>query len=78
MNHHPSCKSDDKALVLKCSQCGMEEPSDLDARISKAIDLAVQWGGIDGGHHKTWVIDQMVRALAGPDYDRVVARCVLR
>jgi hypothetical protein len=28
-----------------------------------AIDLAVQYGGIDGDHHKAWVIDQMVREL---------------
>lgn len=41
-------------------------------RIDKAIELAVRYGGIDGGHHKAWVIDQMVRALAGDDYDRIV------
>lgn len=34
-------------------------------RIKKAIDLAVRYGGIDGDHHKVWVIDQMVRALTG-------------
>lgn len=42
-------------------------------RIRKAIELAVQYGGIDGSHHKTWVIDQMVRILAGDDYERIVA-----
>lgn len=41
--------------------------------VDKAIDLAVRFGGIDGDHHKAWVIDQIVRALAGEDYDRVVA-----
>jgi len=34
-------------------------------RIKKAIDFAVRFGGIDGAHHKDWVIDQMVRALTG-------------
>lgn len=34
-------------------------------RIEKAIHYAVQYGGIDGDHHKAWVIDQMVRALTG-------------
>ena len=34
-------------------------------RIKKAIEVAVQFGGIDGDHHKAWVIDQMVRALTG-------------
>lgn len=42
-------------------------------RIREAIDIAVQYGGIDGAHHKTWVIDQMVRMLAGDDYEAVVA-----
>ena len=31
--------------------------------IEKAIDYAIKYGGIDGDHHKAWVIDQMVRAL---------------
>ncbi len=42
-------------------------------KIDDTIDLAVRYGGIDGGHHKAWVIDQMVRALAGDDYDKIVA-----
>lgn len=32
-------------------------------KIKSAIDIAMKYGGIDGGHHKMWVIDQMVRAL---------------
>ena len=32
-------------------------------RIAKALEYADSYGGIDGGHHKMWVIDQMVRAL---------------
>lgn len=42
-------------------------------RTEKAVELAVRYGGIDGDHHKAWVIDQMVRALTGDDYARVVA-----
>jgi hypothetical protein len=34
-------------------------------RIGNALDFALRYGGIDGEHHKTWVIDQMVRALTG-------------
>ena len=41
-------------------------------RIDKAIELAVRYGGIDGDHHKAWVIDQMVRVLAGHEYERIV------
>ena len=46
--------------------------NDNAARISNAIELAVRYGGIDGRHHKTWVIDQMVRVLAGENYERIV------
>lgn len=41
-------------------------------RINEAIDLAVRYGGIDGDHHKAWVIDQMIRILAGERYDQIV------
>jgi len=34
-------------------------------RIKNALEFAVKYGGIDGDHHKAWVIDQMVRALTG-------------
>lgn len=43
------------------------------AKIEAALELAVRYGQIDGAHHKAWVIDQMVRALTGTDYARVVA-----
>lgn len=42
-------------------------------RIAAAIELAVKHGGTDGDHHKAWVIDQMVRALAGDNYEQIVA-----
>ena len=48
--------------------------ADDSRKISEAIDLAVRFGGIDGDHHKAWVIDQMVRVLAGDEYDDAVAR----
>jgi hypothetical protein len=42
-------------------------------RIEAALEVAFRYGGIDGDHHKTWVIDQMVRALTGDDYAHWVA-----
>ena len=42
-------------------------------KITKAIMYAVKYGGIDGDHHKAWVIDQMVRALTGSPDEHVVA-----
>jgi len=38
----------------------------------RACALALRYGGIDGGHHKQWLIDQMLRIVAGDDYDRIV------
>lgn len=35
----------------------------MNSRITKALEIAAQYGGTDGAHHKAWVIDQMVRAL---------------
>jgi len=31
----------------------------------KAIELIQQYGGIDGAHHKQWVLDQVLRLLMG-------------
>lgn len=41
---------------------------DLTGDINKALQLAFDWGQVDGDHHKMWVIDQMVRALLGVEY----------
>lgn len=47
----------------------LDLPQDTpDARVFKAVHLAMQYGGIDGGHHKQWVIDQMVRLITGEQY----------
>ncbi len=45
---------------------------DSDTPTGMAIEIAVRWGGIGGDHHKAWVIDQMVRALAGDKYAEIV------
>ena len=42
-------------------------------RIKRAVHIAATYGGIDGGHHKMWVIDQMVQKLLGDDYEAWVA-----
>lgn len=41
--------------------------------IGEAIAIAERWGHAEGDHHKAWVIDQMVRALTGVDYEHWVA-----
>lgn len=34
-------------------------------RVSHALNIARDFGQYDGAHHKTWCIDQIVRALTG-------------
>ena len=41
-------------------------------KIAEAIELAVRYSRIDSNHHKAWVIDQMVRVLAGSKYEQIV------
>jgi hypothetical protein len=43
-------------------------PTNAKPDVQGALDRAFQYGGIDGGHHKMWVIDQMVRCLTGVKY----------
>ena len=52
----------------------MNKLSEDKYNIDAAIILAVKFGGIDGDHHKMWVIDQMVRVLAESSqaYDKIV------
>ena len=41
-------------------------------RVIDVIKIGIQFGGFDGAHHKSWVIDQMIRKLAGRNYDQIV------
>jgi len=41
-------------------------------KIEEALELIVRFGGIDGSHHKDWVIDQVVRILTGDNYEQFV------
>ncbi len=46
-------------------------PDALRERVTAALEVIERYGGIDGGHHKQWVIDQVVqvvRALTGDGY----------
>jgi len=53
----------------------MKDELELRLRIDEAIEIATEYGQIDGAHHKAWVIDQMVRVLAGSreEYERIVS-----
>jgi hypothetical protein len=42
----------------------------MENRIDQACHLIYNYGGIDGDHHKQWILDQVLKILLGPeDYD---------
>lgn len=41
-------------------------------KIKQAVELCFQYGGIDGGHHKMWVIDQVLRILLQDKYEEKI------
>lgn len=42
-------------------------------KVDKSLDLIFRYSGIDGSHHKQWVLDQVVRTLTGEHYDEWVS-----
>ena len=57
--------ADERDELLKERQADKE-------KINNVLELIFQYGQIDGEHHKTWVIDQIVRILTENDYDKWV------
>ena len=51
---------------------GRIQASSARRRIFEALKLATDYGQTDGAHHKMWVIDQIVRVLAGDEYPAVI------
>lgn len=37
----------------------------MEKNVEEAVKIALQYGAIDGDHHKAWVIDQILRKLLG-------------
>jgi len=76
---HHDCMPGDSLVgengLLYCIGCGepartLKEGNQLQAhgiheecRATHASTIATRFGGIDGDHHKQWVIDQMLRAV---------------
>ena len=38
----------------------------------RAAAIAIKYGDIGGAHHKQWVIDQMLRLIAGDAYTTLI------
>ncbi len=41
-------------------------------QVDKARELILEWGGIDGGHHKQWLLDQVLRVLTQNGYAEIL------
>lgn len=51
--------------VLESKYRKMEqELQELRKKKDDAMELIERYGGVDGGHHKQWVLDQIVRILS--------------
>lgn len=50
-----------------------EPETDAD-RIELAVHGALEYGQANSAHHKMWVIDQMLRILAGDRYEQLITK----
>ena len=81
MRHRHNVQLTDDAIRFTFEASRSEWPSELPypwehdpSGVELALECAREYGGIDGGHHKAWVIDQMCRALLGDRYDEFVRK----
>lgn len=42
-------------------------------KLKEVADFLLEYGDVDGAHHKQWVIDQALRLAAGDSYDRMIS-----
>lgn len=74
-----------KQFEIECELAGELVETLIDSRLSKLSHeelkdivktviqtIIIPYGWIDGDHHKTWVIDQIVRKLVGDKYDTFI------
>ena len=41
----------------------------IEEKVTAAMEIVADYGGIDGGHHKQYALDQIARALLGDQYE---------
>lgn len=63
---------DSKDVQVKVNRALVTAATAIQDRVDAALIIAGKFGPTDGVHHKAWVIDQMVRALTGSDYEEFV------
>lgn len=64
----------DEATEYEQEMLNKMVPSDegLKEKVQSALMTIISYGGIDGGHHKMWTLDQVVRELVGDQYDTFI------
>ena len=60
---------DVKAHLITKTEPLERNTQEMTEKEQKALDLIEQYGGIDGAHHKDWVLDQVARILLGEGYE---------
>ncbi len=58
-------KAQQQIKVLDAENKYLAQSVEFSRRHDEALDLIDNYGGIDGDHHKQWVLDQVVRKLTG-------------
>lgn len=61
-----------EAALERALESSQREVEAIQEIMRAAIHIGLNYGGNDGAHHKQWTIDQMIRILAGDEYDRLV------
>lgn len=46
--------------------------AEAQTREQRVLDLIVDYGSIDGAHHKQWVLDQIIRVIIGVNYEAFI------
>lgn len=63
-----------EAALERALEASQRESEALNEIMRAAIHIGFNYGGNDGAHHKQWTIDQMIRILAGDEYDLLVVK----
>lgn len=69
METNPEDYDEDLLQDYKVTLCHYKMMLEVIRQRNKALEIAFNYGQIDGNHHKMWAIDQMVRALTGNRYN---------
>lgn len=64
------------AHILSDYEANKIKLQELEEERKKVLDLIFEYGQIDGGHHKMWVIDQIVRILTKDKYNEWIKNYV--